>query len=71
MMHIIPQTRDEKLAVYMKLTKRAVAEMLVNCNDALDSRPPAPVRVEATTWAWYGAWQSTTTDMSSTQPVNG
>ena len=35
MMHIISQTRDERLAVYMKLTKRELAEMLVNCNEVM------------------------------------
>ena len=37
MMYVIPQTRDEKIAMYMKLTKREIAEMLVNSNDALDN----------------------------------
>ena len=36
MMHIIPQTRDEKIAMYMKLTKRELVEMLVNSNGVLD-----------------------------------
>lgn len=35
MMRVMPQTRDEKLAMYMKLTKRELAEMLVGCNDGL------------------------------------
>lgn len=34
-MQVIEQTRDEKLAMYQKLTKRELAEMLVNANDAL------------------------------------
>ena len=29
------QTRDEKIAKYMKLTKQELAERLVNSNDAL------------------------------------
>ena len=32
---MIEQMRDEKMAMYMKLTKCELAEMLVNCNDAL------------------------------------
>ena len=39
MMHIIEQTRDEKIAMYMKLTKRELSEMLINCNDALKMLP--------------------------------
>ena len=30
------QTRDEKIAKYMKLTKRELVERLVNSNEALD-----------------------------------
>ena len=37
MMYVIPQTRDEKIAMYMKLTKREIAEMLVNSSEALDN----------------------------------
>ena len=37
MMQVIEQTRNEKLAMYMKLTRRELAEMLVNANDALQS----------------------------------
>ena len=37
MMRIIEQTRDEKIAMYMKLTKREIAEMLVNSSEALDN----------------------------------
>lgn len=39
------QTRDEKIAMYMKLTKQEIVEMLVNANEAVFSlqksiRPP-------------------------------
>ena len=44
MMSIIQQTRDEKMAIYMKLTRRELAEMLINCNEALQARPS------------YGGW---------------
>ena len=33
----IKQTRDEKTAMYLKLTKRELVELLVNANEALDS----------------------------------
>ena len=38
MLQIIEQTREEKIAMYMKLTKRELAEMLINCNDMLSHR---------------------------------
>ncbi len=37
MMQVIEQTRDERIAMYMKLRKAKLAEMLLNCNEALDS----------------------------------
>ena len=33
MLQVIPQTRDEKIAMYLKLTKRELAEMLVSANE--------------------------------------
>ena len=41
MMRVIAQTRDEKITMYMKLTKRELVEMLVNANKALEGRPSA------------------------------
>ena len=35
MIQVIPQTRDEKIAMYMKLTRRELAEMLVASNEAV------------------------------------
>jgi hypothetical protein len=35
MMQIIEQTYEEKMAMYMKCTKKELAEMLINCNDIL------------------------------------
>ena len=40
MLYIVEQTRDEKIAMYMKLRKREIAEMLVNANDALHHLTP-------------------------------
>ena len=37
MIHVIPQTRDEKIVMYLKLTKRELAEMLVSANEAIDA----------------------------------
>ncbi len=36
MTQVVKQTRDEKIAMYMKLTKWELAERLVNSNEALD-----------------------------------
>ena len=40
MMHIIEQTHDEKVAMYMKMRKSELAEMLVNANDAIHILAP-------------------------------
>ncbi len=39
MIQVIPQTRDEKIAMYLKLTKRELAEMLTAANEALAAVP--------------------------------
>ncbi|MEE8607232.1 MAG: hypothetical protein V3S55_06500 [Nitrospiraceae bacterium] len=65
MIQVIPQTRDEKIAMYLKLTKRELAEMLVGANEAVSLlsgqqqwqitipdqtySPPAPITT--TTWS--------------------
>ena len=36
MFRVIEQTHDEKIEMYMKLTKRELATMLANANDAID-----------------------------------
>ena len=35
MLQIVEQTKEEKMAMYMKLTKKQIAEMLINCNDII------------------------------------
>jgi len=35
-MQIVKQTNKEKTAMYMKLPKKKLVEMLINCNDVLD-----------------------------------
>lgn len=37
-MQIIQQTDEEKMAMYMKLPKKKIIEMLIQCNKILDSR---------------------------------
>lgn len=37
-MQIIEQTHDEKVAMYMKLKKVKLIEMLIQCNEILDSQ---------------------------------
>ncbi len=39
MMRLLEQTREEKIKMYMKLTKRELAEMLANANKALEGKP--------------------------------
>lgn len=39
-MQIVEQTRDEKIAMYMRTcTKKQLVEMLVNCNEILNAMP--------------------------------
>ena len=37
-MQIIQQTDEEKMAMYMKLPKKEIIAMLIQCNKILDSR---------------------------------
>ena len=48
MVQVIEQTREEKIAMYLKLTKQELAEMLTTANDAIGSGrlsawPPKPL----------------------------
>lgn len=36
MMQLIEQTHEEKVAMYMKCTKKQLIEMLIECNKHLD-----------------------------------
>jgi hypothetical protein len=36
MMQIVEQTHEEKLAMYMKLPKKQLAEMLIYCNEFIE-----------------------------------
>lgn len=35
MIQKVEQTKEEKMAMYMKLPKKQVVEMLINCNDII------------------------------------
>ena len=37
MVQVIDQTDQEKLAMYMKMPKKKIAEMLIQCNKILDA----------------------------------
>jgi len=39
-MQIVEQTDEEKLTMYMKCTKKQLAEMLIQCNKLLDMQSP-------------------------------
>ena len=38
MMQVIEQTHEEKMKMYMKLPKKEIIAMLIQCNKILDSR---------------------------------
>lgn len=42
MMQVIEQTRDEKIAMYMKLTKREIIEMLLTNQEYVEAFKPNP-----------------------------
>ena len=42
MVQIVQQTREEKIAMYMKLPKKQLAEMLYNCHIILNPPIEAP-----------------------------
>ena len=35
MIQIVEQTKEEKVAIFIKLPKREIIEMLINCNDII------------------------------------
>lgn len=37
MNQVVEQTKEEKMAIYMKLPKKKIAEMLINCNDTINA----------------------------------
>ena len=39
----VQQTHEEKFMMYMKCTKKELAEMLINCNEVLSELTPQPV----------------------------
>ena len=50
MIRVIPQTRDEKIAMYMKLSRRELANMLVASNEvvhALSQNHPWQITIPA------------------------
>jgi hypothetical protein len=46
MIQIVQQTKEEKIAMYMKCTKKELSEMLVNCNILLEKIGPIMVTKE-------------------------
>lgn len=47
MLQIIEQTREEKIAMYMKLPKKQIIEMLINCNDIITDLTQINGNIEA------------------------
>jgi len=48
MYQVIAQTHDEKMVMYMKLSKKQLVEMLINCNDIITTLIQAKDRVMPT-----------------------
>lgn len=56
MYHIVEQTHEERVAMYMRLKKKELAEMLANQQEAFaqkyGSDGTAPFPYDLRTWAW-------------------
>lgn len=48
-MQIVEQTYEEKLAMYMKCTKKELAQMLIQCNEIIHKNLPQTVVQPTTT----------------------
>jgi hypothetical protein len=46
MLQVVQQTRAEKMKMYMKVSKKKLCEMLINCNDILDRERRKTVRAQ-------------------------
>lgn len=47
MMQVVPQTDKQKMAMYMKMPKKKIIKMLIQCNKILDSYSRSQVLVTA------------------------
>lgn len=52
MVQIVEQTHEEKLAMYMKLSKKELVEMLISCNDFIRMQKPTVAYVCEHDLAW-------------------
>jgi len=43
MVHVVEQTQEEKMAMYMKLSKKELSSMLIQANRAIELMNPIPV----------------------------
>lgn len=50
MMQIVEQTDEEKMAMYMKVSKKKLCEMLIQCNKIIDARPPEIILYGKSAW---------------------
>lgn len=70
MVNVIEQSHEEKMAMYMKLPKKQIIEMLINCNQILESKPTMDVPQDSSKViallkgkeATYELWASQKTD---------
>lgn len=53
MMQVVEQTHKEKMKIYMKLSKKQLAEMLINCNEIISGMPiHVSFKIESPTVEW-------------------
>lgn len=69
MMQIIEQTYEEKMAMYMKLSKKELAQMLIEANKHLDARAPQIIVNPAVQPYVQPPWPLTTSDPIWINPV--
>lgn len=59
MVQVVEQTHEEKIAMYMKLSKRELAEMLINANIVLESLGPRVYIEQPCDHVYPAIWHST------------
>lgn len=68
MMQIIEQTHEEKMAMYMKLSKKELAQMLIEANRHLENRPIMVQPIQPYTMPTPGTWDSPGAEWIIPQP---
>jgi len=50
MMQVVEMTREEKIAMYMKLSKRELTELLLNSETIINGFAQPPIQIQPGTW---------------------